>query len=500
MREGVERIRRSIVRAPVSGCGFDKQIPRPCVAARALYTKEQWQCHDGSFRKDGWEFGGADGSFRGPARSRSAQAPARHDFRLHDPLLRGRVTRRRGGRPALALRGRRRPVGRRGNGGDRLHDDDRGRDGRGVCSRRWVGSSGSRRDGSGRGGSAEEAAPEATIAEAAPAEAAPADDTASAETPAASDSATTDDTAPDNGRPASSTGKAGKGAKSGRSARAREAAFHVVLLPKLKPAAPPEIEGPADAATIWLNSQLPDPTPAALRLSPKFAAHLKAAAKGAGVDWATMLGVLRARGATGHIPANRGTLQQLASRLASHGPARGDWARIVAYSGDSNFADRAAALARYDRAVGLNALVKGLEAQKKAIASKILADRNITIYGGGRNDIVEDKVDVRVLALISYLRESFGQVTVSCLISGHRLYARPGVISAHIPGHAVDISALGETSIQGHQEPGGITERAVRDILFLPAELMPKQVISLLGMGGPSFPLADHYNHIHIGY
>jgi hypothetical protein len=52
----------------------------------------------------------------------------------------------------------------------------------------------------------------------------------------------------------------------------------------------------------------------------------------------------------------------------------------------------------------------------------------------------------------------------------------------------------------GHQEPGGITERAVRDILFLPAELMPKQVISLLGMGGPSFPLADHYNHIHIGY
>jgi hypothetical protein len=29
---------------------------------------------------------------------------------------------------------------------------------------------------------------------------------------------------------------------------------------------------------------------------------------------------------------------------------------------------------------------------------------------------------------------------------------------------------------------------------------MPRQVISLLGLGGPSFPLADHYNHIHIGY
>jgi hypothetical protein len=91
-------------------------------------------------------------------------------------------------------------------------------------------------------------------------------------------------------------------------------------------------------------------------------------------------------------------------------------------------------------------------------------------------------------------------VTVSSLVSGHRLYARPGVISAHVSGHALDVSALGGTPIQGHQEPGGITERAVRDILFLPTEVMPRQVISLLGLGGASFPMADHYNHIHIGF
>jgi hypothetical protein len=29
---------------------------------------------------------------------------------------------------------------------------------------------------------------------------------------------------------------------------------------------------------------------------------------------------------------------------------------------------------------------------------------------------------------------------------------------------------------------------------------MPRQIISLLGMGGPSFPMADHYNHIHLGF
>jgi hypothetical protein len=287
----------------------------------------------------------------------------------------------------------------------------------------------------------------------------------------------------------------------GKAARAwKKTQLRTLLLPKLKPASKPEIEGPADAATIWLNSQLPDPTPPALRLSPKFATNLKAAANGAGLDWATMLGILRARGATGHEPADRTTLRKLAGRLATFGPAKGDWARIVSYSGDTSFADKAAALARYDRAVGLGGLVNGLEAAKKSIASRLLSDPSVSIYAAGRNDIVRNRVDVRVLTVIAYLRESFGEVSVSSLITGHRLYARPGVISAHISGHAVDISGLGDTPILGHQEPGGMTERAVRDLLLLPAEVMPRQIISLLGMGGPSFPMADHYNHIHLGF
>ena len=73
-------------------------------------------------------------------------------------------------------------------------------------------------------------------------------------------------------------------------------------------------------------------------------------------------------------------------------------------------------------------------------------------------------------------------------------------MAAHIYGRAVDIADVGGISIFGHQEPGGITERAVRAILLLPSELQPKQVISLLGLGGPSFALANHYDHIHIGY
>jgi hypothetical protein len=372
-------------------------------------------------------------------------------------------------------------------------------------------------DASAEAPAAEEAAPAPESTEAsAPAEeaAAPAAETSAPAEPA--DAADSTAGTSDNGftqvssggssseSPSSSAPSASrKGGKSGgkhADARSQWTQLRAVLLPKTKPAPKPEIEGPAGAATIWLNSPLPDPTPPALRLSPKFAASLKAAAQRNGIDWAVMLGILRARGATGHMPADRVTLGRLAARLDSFGPARGDWSRIVAYSGDTRFADKAAALARYDRAVGIDALVKGLEAAKAAIGTRVLADRNISIYGAGRNDIVNGKVDVRVLATIAYLRESFGQVTVSSLVSGHRLYARPGVISAHISGHAVDIAGLGGMSIQGHQEPGGITERAVREILLMPAEVMPRQVISLLGLGGPSFPLADHYNHIHIGF
>jgi hypothetical protein len=30
--------------------------------------------------------------------------------------------------------------------------------------------------------------------------------------------------------------------------------------------------------------------------------------------------------------------------------------------------------------------------------------------------------------------------------------------------------------------------------------MRPQQVISLLGLGGSSFALADHHNHIHVGF
>jgi hypothetical protein len=262
----------------------------------------------------------------------------------------------------------------------------------------------------------------------------------------------------------------------------------------------PEADEPNVAATVWLHRTLPDPTPPSRRLKPAFAKRLLRVSAKNHVDWALTLAVLRASGERGAVPASKARLMTLTKQLASLKSRRNAWASVLSLKGETTFADRTVALQDLYRAVGLKALVKGFEWAKPSLSKRILSDKRISIYPGGRSDIERGRVNVRVLVLIAYLAEAHGQVTVSCLISGHRLYARPGVISAHIYGLAADISTVGGISIFGHQQVDSVTEKAVRNILLLPAEMQPRQVISLLGLGGPSFPLANHDDHIHVGF
>jgi hypothetical protein len=281
---------------------------------------------------------------------------------------------------------------------------------------------------------------------------------------------------------------------------------------------------------LWIWGELPDPTPPSRRLDAAFARQLRLAARRERVDWALVLAVLRARGRLGAVPAGPLGLNgatALVARAEARGQAvaarrapalTGGWtaadrailavrARREAFRGtlgrisrDAEFTDRAVALALYYRAVGLRALQRGLEATKPTLAGRLLRDPRVTIYPGGRADIEADRIDIRVLTVIAYLTATYGQVTVSSLETGHSLLARPGVVSAHALGRAVDVTALGGVPIEGHQQADGITADAVRAVLRLPAELQARQVISLLGFGGPSFPLANHHDHIHVGF
>ena len=234
-----------------------------------------------------------------------------------------------------------------------------------------------------------------------------------------------------------------------------------------------------------LARPLPDPLPPGKRLDAGFVRSLKRISAEQHASWALVLAVLRERGSTGAAPADPGTLRKVASEAAA---------------GKLRAGERVTALADYNRAVGLDGLVRGLAAVKRQLGDRVLNDSTISLYPGGRGDVAGGRIDVRVLVLMRYLAERHHGITVTSLIAGHSIYTKSGGLSLHPFGRAVDIAAVGGVSVLGHQQPGGVTERALRSVLLLPGELRPSELISLFALGGPSFALPDHADHIHVGY
>jgi len=130
----------------------------------------------------------------------------------------------------------------------------------------------------------------------------------------------------------------------------------------------------------------------------------------------------------------------------------------------------------------------------------VLADSRIEIYPCGRDDIGAGRIDRRVLATLEYLAESGLSPTVSSLRCGHSYRTKSGNVSEHSSGNAVDISKVNGVPILGHQEPGGVADQTVRRLMLLQGTMVPHQVISLLSIGGPTVAMADHADHVHVGF
>ena len=255
-----------------------------------------------------------------------------------------------------------------------------------------------------------------------------------------------------------------------------------------------------------LEGDRPDPIPPARRLDRRFARRLARVSERSRVSWELMLAVIRARGNTEKRPPTPRELRRLARRLVKLG-ARKHPRRAVRKlaerrpeGGRQHFVQRVVALAHYNRAVRLAGLVRGLKATRKQLARRVLDHHRLVIYEGGRQDIRSGFTDVRVLVLLLYLSSRTTEVTVTSLTSGHSFLTASGNVSLHSHGRAVDIAAIGGRPILGNQEPGGLTERTLRRILLLPKRLQPTELISLFDLGGPAFALADHADHVHVGY
>ncbi|HET7121605.1 MAG TPA: lytic murein transglycosylase [Solirubrobacterales bacterium] len=138
---------------------------------------------------------------------------------------------------------------------------------------------------------------------------------------------------------------------------------------------------------------------------------------------------------------------------------------------------------------------------KEALQKRVLADKGLTIYECGREDIGSGRVDRRILAVLEYLRTKGFELTVTSLECGHGLLTSSGNVSEHSTGDAVDIAAIDGVPVTGHQGPGTMTDELIRDVLALQGTMQPHQVISLEDLPGEtSFAMPDHYDHVHIGY
>ena len=159
------------------------------------------------------------------------------------------------------------------------------------------------------------------------------------------------------------------------------------------------------------------------------------------------------------------------------------------------------------RAKGKNPLTQELSGagvlllSKEELEKRVLADKALDVYECGRQDIATGRIDRRVLAMLEYLVSKGFRMTITSLECGHSIMTASGYVSEHSTGDAVDIPVINGVPVTGHQGPGTLADELIRTVLQLQGTMHPHQVISLEDLPGEtSFALADHYDHVHVGY
>ena len=298
------------------------------------------------------------------------------------------------------------------------------------------------------------------------------------------------------------------------------------------PPAPPVPAQPALSARLlptpaqirfYVHATTTPPLPKLRTIDHELALRISTIAADQHVHWALLAAVARVESrlgkADGPIAGRRlpstpdgqaDQLRALAAYLHDKGANRNLSAKstqeaLTSYFGSEKRARRVGALAAFYGALGLGRIQHGLGWHGGQLRKRVLHDKRLHIYPGGRADIRGRRVDPRVLITVEYLANATGSVRVSSLVSGHRLFTASGGVSAHVYGRAVDVTAVGGIRIKNHQGPGSVTERTVRLLLLLPQRMRPRQVVSLMDVDGPtgnhgSFALPDHTNRIQIGY
>jgi hypothetical protein len=159
------------------------------------------------------------------------------------------------------------------------------------------------------------------------------------------------------------------------------------------------------------------------------------------------------------------------------------------------------------RAAGRNPFAENLGVggvllmSKEQLERRVLSDPRLEIYSCGRTDIATGQIDRRVLAGMEFLVEKGFRLTITSLRCGHSFLTASGNVSEHTTGGAMDIAMINGIPVTGHQGPGTLSAALIQSLLSLQGASAPHQIISLMDFPGPqSFPLSDHYDHVHVGW
>ena len=138
---------------------------------------------------------------------------------------------------------------------------------------------------------------------------------------------------------------------------------------------------------------------------------------------------------------------------------------------------------------------------KEMLGRRVVADKRIELSDCDRVEIRAGQIDRRLLAALAYLSgQGFRMAVTSLLCGRHGSITTSGNISNHSFGGAADIAAINGAPVLGNQGPGSVTEDLLRAVLRLQGTMVPDELISLQDLGGPSFAMGDHADHVHLGY
>jgi hypothetical protein len=133
----------------------------------------------------------------------------------------------------------------------------------------------------------------------------------------------------------------------------------------------------------------------------------------------------------------------------------------------------------------------------------VLADPNLDIYPGGREDIAAGLIDGRILQLLVGLAREH-QLTVTALRSGHSRCIDdqpdvPGcIVSNHFYGRAVDIGAI-DGQLVSAANPTAI--EVMHELAALAPPVLPDEIGGPVDTGEPGvFTDRFHTDHLHVGY